>query len=118
MNKRILVVDDDTDILEFVQPYLDEEGYYVQTSSSGLIFQHVQRDLPGLILLDILLNGKDGRVLCRQLKSNELTKHIPVILFSAHVRREDALKESHADDFIGKPFDLRDLLEVVNKHLP
>jgi DNA-binding response OmpR family regulator len=117
MNKRILVVDDDVDILEFVQPYLNEEGYYVQTSPSGLIFQHVQRDLPDLILLDVLLNGKDGRVLCRQLKANELTKHIPVILFSAHIRREDALKESRADDFIGKPFDLRDLLEVVNKYL-
>ncbi|HLX58574.1 MAG TPA: response regulator [Ktedonobacteraceae bacterium] len=117
MIKRILVVDDEEDILDLVLAVLDEEGYYVQTSPSGSIFQHVQRDLPDLILLDVLLNGKDGRVLCRQLKANELTKHIPVILFSAHIQREDALSESHADDFVGKPFEIQELLEVVKKHL-
>ncbi len=118
MNKRILVVDDEMEILDFVQPFLTEEGYQVRTSPSGSIFQHVQRDLPDLILLDVLLREKDGRVICRQLKANELTKHIPVILFSAHVVRENALSESLADDFISKPFDLRELLEVVKKHLP
>ena len=118
MNKRILVVDDETEILDFVQPFLTEQGYQVRTSPSGSIFQHVQRDLPDLILLDVLLHEKDGRVICRQLKANELTKHIPVILFSAHVARENALSESLADDFISKPFDLRELLEVAKKHLP
>jgi len=118
MNKRILVVDDEMDILDFVQPFLYEEGYDVRTSTSGSIFQHVQRDPLDLILLDILLREKDGRVICQQLKTNELTKHIPVIIFSAHVTREHALSESLADDFIRKPFDLRELLEVMKKHLP
>ena len=118
MNKRILVVDDDTDILDIVYGALDEEGYRVETSPSGFIFQHVQRDLPDLILLDVLLSGKDGRVLCRQLKANELTKHIPVILFSAQITKENALRESHADDFLEKPFDIQELREVVKKYLP
>jgi DNA-binding response OmpR family regulator len=118
MNKRILVVDDDMDILDFVQPFLNEEGYDVRTSSSGSIFQHVQRDPLDLILLDILLHEKDGRVICQQLKSNELTKRIPVILFSAHVTRENALNKSLADDFIQKPFELRELLEVIKNQLP
>ena len=117
MNKRILVVDDDTDILDMVQDALDEEGYFIQTSSAGFIFQYVQHNLPDLILLDILLHGKDGRVICQQLKANQLTKHIPVILFSAQVAKDKALRESQADDFIRKPFELQELLEVVKKHL-
>jgi DNA-binding response OmpR family regulator len=118
MNTCILVVDDEMDILNFVQPFLTEEGYDVRTSTSGLIFQHVMRDHIDLILLDVFLHEKDGRILCRQLKTHELTKHIPVILFSGHVRRENALSESFADDFIRKPFELRELLEVVKNHLP
>jgi DNA-binding response OmpR family regulator len=118
MNTCILVVDDEMDILDFVQPFLNEEGYDVRTSTSGSIFQHVVRDHIDLILLDVFLHEKDGRILCQQLKAHELTKHIPVILFSAHLRRENALSESLADDFIRKPFELSDLLEVIKNHLP
>ena len=118
MNTCILVVDDEMDILNFVQPFLTEEGYDVRTSTSGSIFQHVQRDHIDLILLDVFLHGKDGRTICQQLKTHELTKHIPVILFSAHIRRENALSESLADDFIRKPFDLHELLEVIKNQLP
>jgi DNA-binding response OmpR family regulator len=119
MNKHILVVDDEMEILDFVQPFLNEEGYDVRTTTSGsIVVQHVALDQVDLILLDILLQGRDGRVICRQLKANERTKHIPVILFSAQVSREHALHESLADDFIGKPFDLSELIEVIQKHLP
>ena len=118
MNTCILVVDDEMDILDFVQPFLTEEGYDVRTSTSGSIFQHIMRDHIDLILLDIFLHEKDGRILCQQLKAHELTKHIPVILFSAHLRKENALSESLADDFIRKPFELSDLLEVIKNHLP
>jgi DNA-binding response OmpR family regulator len=118
MNTCILVVDDEMDILDFVQPFLNEEGYDVRTTTSGSIFQHVKHDHLDLILLDVLLHEKDGRIISQQLKTHELTKHIPIILFSAHVTKENALSESLADDFIRKPFDLRDLLEVVKKHLP
>ena len=118
MNTCILVVDDEMDILDFVQPFLSEEGYDVRTSTSGSIFQHVMRDHIDLILLDVFLHEKDGRILCRQLKTHELTKHIPVILFSGHVPGENVLSESLADDFIRKPFELRQLLEVIKNHLP
>ena len=118
MNPCILVVDDEADILEFVQPFLTDEGYDVRTTTSGSIVQHhVAFDHIDLILLDILLHEKDGRLICRQLKTGKRTKHIPIVLFSAHVQRENALSESLADDFILKPFDLRDLLEVIRKHL-
>lgn len=118
MDKRILVVDDDMGILEFVEPFLSELGYQVRTSPGGLIFQHVQRDLPDLILLDIFLDERDGRVMCRQLKANAVTGHIPIILFSARSSRENALHESGADDFIAKPFSLQALSDMVHKYLP
>lgn len=117
MDERILVVDDDTDILEFVEPFLSELGYQVRTSPSGLIFQHVQRDIPDLILLDIFLHERDGRVICKQLKANALTGHIPIILCSALTSKDDALRESGADDFLSKPFNLQELLDLVRKHL-
>lgn len=119
MNPSILVVDDEADILEFVQPFLAEEGYNVRTTTSGsIVQQHVQFDHVDLILLDVLVRETDGRLICRQLKTGKRTKHIPIILFSAQVQREDALSESLADDFLRKPFDLRVLLEVIRKYLP
>ena len=118
MDERILVVDDDTDILEFVEPFLSDQGYQVRTSPSGSIMQHIQRDLPDLILLDIFLHEKDGRVMCRQLKANAVTGHIPIVLFSAQASKENALRESGADDFLSKPFNLQALSEIVHKFLP
>ena len=117
MDKSILIVDDDPDILSLIQDLLYEEGYAIQTSPSSFIFKHIQRALPDLILLDVLLSSADGRVLCRQMKANHLTKHIPVILFSAHITSKEALNESGADDFLAKPFGIEQLLEVVRKHL-
>lgn len=118
MNQCILVVDDEPDILEFVQPFLTEVGYDVRTTTSGSVVQkHVGFEQVDLILLDVMLHERDGRLICRQLKTDELTKPIPIVLFSAHVQREDVLSESLADDFIRKPFDLLDLLEVIHKHL-
>jgi two-component system, OmpR family, phosphate regulon response regulator PhoB len=118
MNERILVIDDDPTILNLMQELLVEEGYNVRTStSSTLLLQHIQRSQPDLILLDILLGGDDGRILCRQLKANALTKHIPVILISAYIPWHEALGESCADDFLAKPFTQEKLLEMVKKHL-
>ncbi len=119
MNERILVIDDDPGILDFLQYLLCEEGYNSITSTSSTsLLKHVQRSQPDLILLDVFLTGEDGRILCRQLKANELTKHIHVILISAYVSWHEALGESCADDFLAKPFRIEQLLEMVRKHLP
>ena len=118
MNERILVIDDDPTILNLIQELLCEEGYNVRTStSSTLLLQHIQRSQPDLILVDILLEGDEGRILCRQLKANALTKHIPVILISAYIPWHEALSESCADDFLPKPFTQEKLLEMIRKHL-
>ena len=115
--KKILVVDDDESILELVQFVLENEGYKVQTSSNGACFQQLHGELPDLILLDILLSGEDGREICRQLKSSEQTKHIPVIFFSAHFSAGDITAMSGADAFLPKPFHLGDLIALVKRYL-
>ena len=118
MNERILVIDDDPDILDLLQDLLGEEGYSVSTStSSTLMLEHVERDQPDLILLDVHLIVEDGRILCRRLKANALTRHIPVILISAFITWQVALGESCADDFLAKPFNRDEVLEVVRKRL-
>jgi CheY-like chemotaxis protein len=71
--------------------------------------------LPDLVLLDMLLSGKDGREIVRQLKSDEKTKHIPVIMFSAHPSAERTAFEAGADDFVEKPFDIDVLLHKIER---
>ncbi len=92
---------------------LTDEGYRVQTSLNGRCLQRIESDLPDLILLDVLLQGEDGRELCQQLKGREQTRHIPVILFSAHITANSAIEVCGADDFLAKPFRIQELLAIV-----
>jgi DNA-binding response OmpR family regulator len=116
LEKLILVVDDDQEILNVVREILTIEGYRVQTSLNGACFQGMERDLPNLILLDVLLQGEDGRELCQRVKSYDLTRSIPVILFSANMAANSSITACGADDFLAKPFLIEDLLDrVANK---
>ena len=117
--KKILVVDDDEGIVEVVQIVLEGEGYIVQTSMNGAIFQQLdeQENLPHLILLDVLLSGGDGREICKRIKSDEKIKHIPVVMLSAHSDANKNADSSGADDFLEKPFDVDVLIAMVQKHL-
>ncbi|GAC1368720.1 MAG: hypothetical protein NVS2B12_28960 [Ktedonobacteraceae bacterium] len=117
MGKKILVVDDDEGIVEVVQIVLEGEGYQVQTSMDGENLNHLTSDMPDLILLDVLLAGVDGRDICRSLKSNPATQHIPVIMLSAHSDASRVADMSGADGFLEKPFDVDVLIDVVAKHL-
>ena len=112
--KKILVVDDEPDILEFLQMVLEEEGYLVLTAEKGEALEKIRNEvLPDLILLDMLLSGKDGREIVKQLKHREETKHIPVIMLSAHPSAGRTVLQAGADDFIAKPFDIDDLLSRI-----
>ncbi|GAC1398532.1 MAG: hypothetical protein NVSMB49_06780 [Ktedonobacteraceae bacterium] len=115
--KKILVVDDDPDILDFLQVILEEEGYTVATTSKGEYIEQLHNGgLPNLILLDVFLSGKDGRHIVKQLKSKDETKHIPVIMFSAHPSAEETARASGADDFLAKPFEMDDLVAKVKNY--
>jgi CheY-like chemotaxis protein len=117
MAKKILVVDDDESITEVIQMVLEGEGYEVAISLDGSCIPDFPGSLPDLILLDILLQSKDGRKLCQQLKSAPKTSHIPVIVLSAHSDGSQAANECGADGFLEKPFDVDVLISTVEKHL-
>ncbi|MEO6456306.1 MAG: response regulator [Ginsengibacter sp.] len=116
---RILVVDDNTDILEIVKVILENYGYEVVVTPNGEeTLTRTDVFDPHLILMDVFLaSGLDGRDICRALKSNDKTKDIPVIMFSAQTKMEDVFKSCRADDFIAKPFEVKDLLHKIQFHL-
>ena len=115
---RILVVDDDTDILSVMEILLTMKGFEVEVTAKGEnTFPKINTFHPDLILLDVLISGHDGRTICKQLKSNEETRHIPVIMFSAHPGAAATIADYGADDFIAKPFDVNNLIQKVNSQL-
>ncbi|MGH7204535.1 MAG: response regulator [Candidatus Levyibacteriota bacterium] len=118
MNKKILVVDDDEGILEAIEALLESEGYEVTLNANGEILENLRVPyLPDVILLDVLLSGKDGRELCRVLKKQETTKHIPIIMISAHPSADDSVKAIGADAFLAKPFERTELLTLIGKYI-
>jgi DNA-binding response OmpR family regulator len=114
--KKILIVDDDKDILEVVSYILTSMGFNVKTHSNGFdVPDIVLHYCPDLILLDIHLPGNLGTEICKELKG--LDFKLPIILFSANAEKERAISISFANDFIEKPFDIKDLLKTVNLHV-
>lgn len=112
--KRILVADDDPSILDVLQIMLAEVGgYHVETSTNGKSVLELEDNLPDLILLDLWMSGMDGREICEKLKSDEKTKNVPVIIFSANRDIQTIAKTAGADDYIAKPFQMNELLEKV-----
>jgi CheY-like chemotaxis protein len=117
MKKRVLVVDDSEAILDVVKMALEMAGYEVSTSLTAACFQHMENDLPDLILLDILLSGEDGGKMCQRLKDDEKTRHVPVILLSAHAGLSETAGGCGANDFLAKPFRIIALRDIVKKYL-
>jgi CheY-like chemotaxis protein len=115
--KKILVVDDEPDILEFLQIIFEDAGFLVVTTDKGEYLEKLNHGaLPDVVLLDMLLSGKDGRDIVKYLKSHEKTKHIPVIMFSAHPGAEKTALAAGADDFVEKPFDIDTLLNKITHY--
>jgi CheY-like chemotaxis protein len=117
MKKRILIIDDNQDILELTEFLLNEKGFEVIASSTPHILSELSQINPDLILLDEHLDGIKGHEQCIILKSSETTKHIPVVLLSAAFGIEKIAKDCLADGFINKPFDIDYLNEVVENQL-
>jgi two-component system phosphate regulon response regulator PhoB len=109
MREKILVIDDDQDILELIDFILSEKGFEVITSLSVISPDNVLEIKPDLILLDDWLENTSGHELCLELKTNQATKHIPIIIISATMYLEQLSKKCSADSYIEKPFDINDL---------
>jgi DNA-binding response OmpR family regulator len=114
---QILVVDDDSDILDAMRFVLEDANYLVKTTQNGESVEELikVKKLPCLIILDVLLSGRDGRDICRKLKLHKRTKHIPIIMISAHPAIKKSILEAGADAFIPKPFDITHLLQKVKE---
>jgi DNA-binding response OmpR family regulator len=114
LKKTILVIDDDGDILNIIAIILKNRGHNVITDRTGNSAENLSMPFPSLVILDIALNGYDGRQICKKLKSDARTAAIPVLLFSANLDLQHICKEYHADDYLTKPFEISELIKKVD----
>ena len=119
-NERILVVDDEEDVLELIRYNLDKNGYKVVTATSGEeAITEARGKTPDLIILDLMLPGIDGLEVCRKLKSDVKTERIPVIMLTAKGEETDIVTglELGADDYVTKPFSPKVLIARLRRIL-
>ena len=118
--KTILVVEDDEEILGMLKLNLENQGYRVLTAGEGYEALHLARvEKPDLLLLDIMLPGIDGYEVCRILRSGSESSAIPIIMLTAKGEELDVVLglEMGADDYVTKPFSIRELLSRIKAHL-
>lgn len=116
-----MIIEDDTDIRETIAYALEEEGYEVIASEGARILKHLNHHKPDLILLDNWLSDwksdANGEQLSKQIKSDPETSHIPIIIVSAVSNVKEIAEAGLADSYLKKPFDLKDLVEMVEKFI-
>lgn len=114
MLKRILVLDDNQDILDVVNEVLSYENFDVHTISTSENILQVAYDYhPDLVILDFLLGDGNGGEICKQFKADDKLSHIPVIIFSAYINRDVDYPSFGCEAVISKPFDLTELVDKV-----
>jgi DNA-binding response OmpR family regulator len=117
MNK-ILVVDDDQDILMLVQVMLSMNNFNVEAVSRWEEIDNAMKVFkPDLVLLDVSLGGADGRDICKKMRLEKNTEDIPVILFSANAEMGNSIHDCKAQAFIPKPFELSNLLQTIRTYV-
>lgn len=115
MGKRLLILDNDPDVLEVMQEVFLYEGFQVKALEyTTNIFDEIKNYEPDIIMLDYILNGINGGEICHQIKTNELTCTMPVVIVSAYTKVINSLGYYGCDSFIPKPFDISDLVFKVN----
>ena len=113
--KRILIIDDDEDLVVMVKRILQSNGFNVLSHHTGSNAADVVKHFnPHLILIDICVYGESGTDICKQLKRRY---DIPIILFSGDTKKGEAFAQCDADGFLQKPFDIDTLLSIINLHL-
>ncbi len=113
MNKNILLVDDDQDLLAVLELKLKKEGYHVQVARNGkAALEEIQRKQPDIVVMDVNMPSMDGMEVCKKLRSEDKTSAIPVILLTARDEEIDRILglEFGADDYVTKPFNTRELI--------
>jgi DNA-binding response OmpR family regulator len=113
---KVLIVDDDEDLLEMVTLMLKASGMQVSSLNAGAsFFETLGKEQPDIVLMDIFLGDSDGRQLCKQLKSSADYTGIPVFLYSAGDITRASIVESNADYFMSKPFEMTHLVNRIQE---
>ena len=116
--KRILIIEDETDVTESIKMFHDDAGYTVRESPDGLNISNIINEFnPSVILLDLLLNDVDGREICKSIKQDPLTTNIPIIVISGLPDVYNAISESGSNDIVAKPFLPATLLNRIERQL-
>ncbi len=115
--RRVLVVDDEEDVINVLRLVLSKSGYDVITAASGMDgLMRAQSESPDAILLDIMMHEMDGWEVLKLLKLDEGTRNIPVVILSARVEPKDKIRglQEGAVDYVTKPFAVREILEKMS----
>lgn len=118
--KRILLVDDEKDLVETMEMALEARGFEVLKAYDGEEgLRKALDDKPGIVILDIMMPKMNGYQVCWELKNRDETKHLSVILLTAKTQESDIFWgfETGADDYITKPFEMAELLKRINKFI-
>jgi len=118
MSKKILVVDDEEELRDFISMRLEANGYEVVTAGNGIEgLKVVVDEKPDLIISDVLMPEMDGFAFYKILKEDEATKDIPVLILTARGKMEDTFRVLGVDDFLSKPFQADELLSKIQLQL-
>jgi DNA-binding response OmpR family regulator len=118
--QKILIVDDEVDILRALEYRFKKAGYETLTARNGVeALNLMQKEIPDLLIIDYYMPKMNGHEAIKRIRNDESLKHLPIILFTASVGKKTTLKaeEAGADDYIMKPYDFDEVLEKVKKLL-
>ncbi len=116
--KKILIIEDDQDIVDLTIILLEREGYEVHSFTNFLGFENVVNDYnPNLVLLDLNLRGCHGKEICQYIKGQDHLKQTKVMLMSANPDIKTVKEEVAADAFINKPFNVTDFLQKIRTNI-
>ncbi|MEC3878671.1 response regulator [Parapedobacter sp. 10938] len=118
MRKKILYIEDDPDMADVVAEIMQFEDYEVLTDSGKAMHRLLKDNHIGLILMDEGLSWCWGSSLCKELRSDEKTASIPIIMISAVREIDNIAAHCGANAYIRKPFEIYDVIDVVNNHYP
>ena len=117
-DRKILLLDDNRDLLQIIQIILKGQGFDTILATSIEEAEHkIRIHNPALILMDVFISDQDGREYCNHLKTDAVTSNIRVILMSGSELNMSMMSRIHADDFMEKPFDYNDLVSRVQRQM-
>lgn len=122
MKRKVLIIDDEVDLVDLIKLRLEAHNFFVEPLyTSARAMEITKRERPNLVLMDVMMPDKDGYEVCKELKADKETRHIPVILFTAKDQEKKRIGEDYetvgAEDYIIKPFEPADLLIKIEKLL-